>query len=539
MEQAAVPVPAQVQTAPRRWWIAVVVLVGALIVVGGALAATKIFAATRATFADSMPPDTVAFFHVDLLNLLRSSELDRMLEAFQAENELGDPIEDAVSEIDRLLLEETKFDLTNDIVPWMGRGVGLGVSTLGLAGDEAEFITAIDVRDSGKFREFFPKLQATIEESDGPLVESEYEGVTIYTAGDGAFALSKAVFLIGSSSFAVRDAIDAQLGESLADSPDFEATLDRLPANRVFTGWIDASAYTDELAGLGTLSGGGLIEPGLFNSDDFPMSYGFSGRFVDAGVRFDFVAIYPEDSDFLDPWRDGRLNTAELAPDSTLGFLAVPPFVEQYTDLLREELAEEYDDARSQVFEGFGIDLEADLLALLDGEFGFVVTRETGGLMDREFEIPLGFAAFLGTSEQDHLRSTLTQFVDDSRDSIDILGPFGDPELYEVTGTFEGANIPFGVDYGYLMVATERRTLEDIFRDSDNKLVDDPTFKNAASELHDMELVFYVDMLKVYNLLESQDETVPDEVRALESMLAGERVDGNVLLAAFVIAIDY
>ncbi|MEE9228275.1 MAG: hypothetical protein V3U47_04830, partial [Acidimicrobiia bacterium] len=83
------------------------------------------------------------------------------------------------------------------------------------------------------------------------------------------------------------------------------------------------------------------------------------------------------------------------------------------------------------------------------------------------------------------------------------------------------------------------RTLEDIFRDSDNKLVDDPTFKNAASELDDMELVFYVDMLKIYNLLDSLDETVPDEVRALESMLAGERVDGNVLLAAFVIAIDY
>ena len=191
------------------------------------------------------------------------------------------------------------------------------------------------------------------------------------------------------------------------------------------------------------------------------------------------------------------------------------------------------------MFEGFGIDLEADLLALLDGEFGFVVTEEPGGLMDREFEIPLGFAAFLGTSEQDHLRSTLTQFVDNSRDNIDILGPFGDPELYEVTGTFDGANIPFGVDYGYLMVATERRTLEDIFRDSDNKLVDDPTFKNAASELEDMELVFYVDMLKIYTLVESQDETVPDEIRALESMLAGERVDGNVLLAAFVIAIDY
>ena len=518
------------------------VLVGALIVVGGVLVATKIFAATRATFADSMPPETAAFFHVDLLNLLRSSELDRMLEAFQAENELGDPIEDAVSEIDRLLLEEAKFDLTNDIVPWMGRGVGVGVSTLGLAGDEAEFIAAIDVRDSGKFREFFPKLQATIEESDGPLVESEYEGVTIYTAGDGAdgaFALSKAVFLIGSSSFAVRDAIDAQLGESLADSPDFEATLDRLPTNRVFTAWINASSYVDELTGLGTLSGGGLIEPGLFNSDDFPTSYGFSGRFVDAGVRFDFVAIYPEDSDFLVPWRDGRLNTAELAPDNTLGFLAVPPFVEQYTDLLRKGLAEEYDDARSQVFEDFGIDLEADLLALLDGEFGLVVTRETGGLLDREFELPLGFAAFLGTSEQDRLRTTLARFIDNSRDNVDILGPFGDPELYEVADTFDGANIPFGVDYGYLMVATERRILEDIFRDSANKLVDDPTFKNAASELDDMELVFYVDMFKIYNLLENQDETVPDEVRALESMLAGERVDDNVLLAVFVIAIDY
>ena len=520
-------------------------MVGVLIVVGGALLAIKIFAATRSSFADAMPPETAAFFHVDFLNLVRSGDVDRLLKAFEAENELGDPIEDAVSEIDRLLfLEDAQFDLTNDIIPWMGRGVGVGVTTFGLAGLEPEFIAAIDVRDSGEFRKFFPKLQATIEETNGPLLESEYRRVTIYTGSDMALALSKAVLLIGSNRSAIRDAIDAQLDESLADSPDFRGTLKRLPENRVLTGWINTSKYLDEFADDALEL---EVSNSWFNPVDLPDSYGFSGRFIDAGLRFDFAATYPDGSDFLDSWRDIELQTAKIAPDSTLGFLAAPPFVRQYLDLVRDGLAEEFDDFRRQGVEDYGIDLESDFLTLLDGEFGFIVTREDGGLFADESGVPVGLALFLGTSEQERLRNTLARFLDSiDKDTsgevtnVEIVGPYGHPELYDVIGAYDDVAIPFGVDYGYLMVGTDRRTLEAMFAGDGNKLADDSTYRAVAAELDDMDHLFYVDWLKISDLLESMDpDDAPEFPRALESMLAGYRIDGNVHSGAFVIAIDY
>lgn len=544
MEQVAVPLPAPPQSAPRRWLIAGAALIGALVIVGGALVATKIFAATRSTFANSIPPQTAAFVHIDLLNVVRSGELERMIEAFEVEDELGEPVGDAVSEIDRLLLEEGDFDLTNDIIPWMGRGVGVGVTTFGLSGLEPEFIAAIDVRDSGEFDRFFPKLRSTIEETDGPLLESDYQGVTIFTSTDGAFALSKAVFLIGSNSFAVEDAIDAQSGESLADAPDFDATLELLPEDRVLTVWINAAKYIDELEGFGGLTGG-FEELGVFDPTSGPTSYGFSGQFVDAGLRFDFAAIYPETSEALAPWNDFQLETAELAPDSTLGFFAAPPFIEFYADTIQEAFAEEYDDARRQGIEEYGIDFESDFIDLLDGEFGFLVTREDGGVLDREFGFPVGLAAFLGTSEQDRLLNTVARFIDIGigefgGEATLVLGPSGDPNLFEYADEYFDYTIPFGVDYGYLMSASDRRILQTTFATGGNKLADDPTYRAAASDLDDMEHVFYVDFLKIFDLIRSMDpDDNPEFPVALESILAGFKIDGNVQTGALVVAIDY
>ncbi len=543
MGQVAVPLPSQPQADPRRWWIAGFALIGVLIIVGGALIATKIFAATRSTFADSMPPDSAAFFHIDLLNVVRSDEMDRTIAAFEAENEEGELIEDVMNEIDRLLLAEgAQFDFSNDIVPWMGRGVGVSILTFGGFEVDPEFLVAIDVRDSGEFAKFFPKLLSTIEELDGPMGEEDYQGVTIYTGSDGALAMSKAVLLMGSNGDTVKDAIDAQSKTSLADLDEFVATIELLPDDRVLTGWVDMAQYADEFIdayGLSTTDDG--FYEAFVNPEQAPASYGFSGKFVESGIRFDFAALYPETSNTLDAWRDVQLKTAGLAPSNTLGFFAAPPLVDTYLNSIREGFVEEFEDVRRQGIEEYGIDIDTDFLSVLNGEFGLLVAWEPGGWMDRQWEIPVGLAAYLGTSDEDRLRNTLARFIDIEGDlGFEIVGPYGDPELYDAIDDYDDTTIPFGVDYGFLMASSDRSLLENVFATEGGRLADEAAFQRAAAELDGLEYLFFVDFGKIDDLIKSLDPGDTSEFPGpLQTVLAGYQIDGNVFSGAALISIDY
>ncbi len=161
--------------------------------------------------------------------------------------------------------------------------------------------------------------------------------------------------------------------------------------------------------------------------------------------------------------------------------------------------------------------------------------------MDRQWEIPVGLAAYLGTSDEDRLRNTLARFIDIEGDlGFEIVGPYGDPELYDAIDDYDDTTIPFGVDYGFLMASSDRSLLENVFATEGGRLADEAAFQRAAAELDGLEYLFFVDFGKIDDLIKSLDPGDTSEFPGpLQTVLAGYQIDGNVFSGAALISIDY
>ena len=503
--------------------------------IGGAAAANLLFRATRSSFADAMPPNSVAFFHVDLLNVVLSDDLGRIVDAFDTDLAAGEPGFDAEFELDKLLLEEgIRFDFSNDIAPWLGRGVAIGVLDFEGRSGVPEFVVAVDVRDRSEFDSFWPKLIRTIEEESGEaVIQSEYQGVTIHSALEASLAFTEDTLLVGPDDRSVRSSIDALQSESLADNPAFIETMAALPSDRMVTAWFQTSGYTD------------LIDTSVLNSDqldiydrflddaEFPRAFGYSADLSDPGIRMDFVAVYPETSTLLEAMAGFEPDLAGRAPADTIGFVVAPPFVEIYLDLFADLIEDELREPREEFRAEAGIDMVDDVVRLLDGSFGVVVSANELGWLGREFDVAIDVAGFIGTTQPDRLRDNIQLLIDRAGEES-ILGPYGDPLLWDVQ---QGADSwPFGVDYGYLMAATDRSLLEELFTAGGGVRLDqDPTYQQALAEL-DSPIWLYVDIGKILDLIPPED--LPDRARILDYTAVAQRVDGTTMQSTWVLSLD-
>ncbi len=524
----------------------------AIIVVGGIILLPRLFGADESAIAGVMPPETSMLIELNALNLA-NDETNRIARAFEDvfnETDVEFDAEDPGSGLESLddqLEEATGLTVTDDILPWIGPNLGLGLVELDLEaineGEQPQIIFAATIRDTAVADIFIEDLIDAIEDESGNRVdEVEHGGALVFEVDSDldeeriAFGRSGEIFFLTTTIDLLEDAIDAQQGENLGDVAEYQDTLAELPADRAMTIYVNGQGIEDaakgaedsgELEGLDT---GALEDLGL-------LGVGMSITAVAEGIQADFVgnfeSLTEEQQAVLDAQTDD-IQTAEFLPESTYVFLVgqrLDLVWQNAMDSLNGVSEDDLDEAMDLFDDMFGFNPSDELLPLLNGEYSLALIDSDAGLIAEQFETDLGLVIMVGTSSSEELTGLAEDFTDGLEDqemSVDDSAN-DDVTIYEVedaSGELMGA---YGVSEDYLVLSTSGETVETLFLGEAN-LADSDKYQNAWDAFPRGTIpVMYMDIDGLFAALEDVDPTIGDaaDVNPVYAFAMGTRAEGN------------
>ncbi|MEA2651327.1 MAG: hypothetical protein QOI85_1048 [Chloroflexota bacterium] len=297
------------------------------------------------------------------------------LPGFADESSLDEKVDQVVENL--LGATGLELDYREDIKPWLGSQIALaGWPTDGdIAAPEAIFI--VEVKDRALAEAALGDLATNAGFS---FTGHTYQDVDIQVADSGAYAFVGDMLVVGETSAGVEAVVDVQDGdEALADREDFRATMARLPTDHLASAFLDlgalaqATGTAEQLSAFST-AGAALIaeRDGIRLSGSAPFAIDEAASSSAAGF-----GLGGEPSSLVDWMPDdtiaeliifGLRQTLEDAEEAA----ASAPEGEQITSAL--------DTIRALASFGFGIDIDADVLPLLDREVGIALSGLDGGL---------------------------------------------------------------------------------------------------------------------------------------------------------------
>ncbi|MBK8900331.1 MAG: DUF3352 domain-containing protein [Anaerolineaceae bacterium] len=531
--------------------VAALVLV-AIIVVGGIILLPRLFGADKSAVAGVMPPNTSMLIELNALNLA-NEDANRIARAFEDvfdENDVEFDAEDPSSGLESLddqLEEATGLTITDDVLPWIGPNLGIGLVELDIEaideGEPPQLIFAATIRDTAVADIFIEDLIDAIEdETDNRVDEVEYGGALVFEVDSDveeervAFGRSSEIFFFAANIDLLEDAIDAQQGENLGDIAEYQDTIAELPDDRALTIYVSGQGIEDTAGAVedsGDFTGfdaGTLEDLGL-------LGVGMSLTAVAEGIQADFVgnfeSLSEEQQAMLDAQTDD-IQTAEFLPESTYVFLVgqrLDLAWQNALDSLDGVSEDDLDEAMDLFDDTYGFNPGDDLLPLLDGEYSIALIDSDEGLIAEQFDTDLGLVVMVGTSNSDELTGVVEDFTDGLEDqemNVDDSAN-DDVTIYEVedpSGELVGA---YGVSEDYLILSTSGETVEALFLGEAN-LADSDKYQNAWDAFPRGTIpVMYVDMDGLLAALEDVDPTVADvvDVNPVYAFAMGTRTDGN------------
>ena len=282
-------------------------------------------------------------------------------------------LDDKVDQVVQNLLGTTGLglDYQEQIKPWLGSQIAVaGWPVDGdVAAPEAVFIVEVKDRELAE-----AALGDFATESGLPFTEETYQDVEMRVAETGAYAFVGEMLVVGESSGGVEAVVDVESGgASLADRDDFRTTMDGLPADHLASVFVDLAAIaeatnTSEQLSAFSTAGAALVaeRDGIRLSGSAPFEVDQAASSSAAGF-----GLGGEPSSLVD-WM----------PEDTLAELVIFGLRQTLEDAEEaaasapqgEEITSALDTVRALASFGFGIDIDADLLPLLDREVGIAVS---------------------------------------------------------------------------------------------------------------------------------------------------------------------
>lgn len=355
--------------------VALIGLTGAAFVAGYFL----LFAASSDRAAALAPADSAVYLNIYLQpstgQQMNLGGLIGRLPGFADQASLDEKVDQVVENL--LGTTGLTLDYSEQIKPWLGNQIALaGWPTDGdIAAPEA--VVIVEVKD-----------RALAEEALGGLATSggvsftaqTYQDVELQVSDTGAYAFVGDMLVFGETSAGIEAVVDVQGGgESLGDRADFRATMEGLPADHLASAFVDLAALAEttgtaeQLTAFST-AGAALIaeRDGIRLSGSAPFEIENAAASSAAGF-----GLGGEPSSLVD-WM----------PDDTIAELVVFGLRQTLEDAEAaaasapggEQVTSALDTIRALASFGFGIDIDADLLPLLDREVGIAVSGIEGSL---------------------------------------------------------------------------------------------------------------------------------------------------------------
>ena len=374
-------------------------LTGAVVIAGYLL----LFSASNDRAAALAPADSAFYLNVYLQpstgQQMNLGGLIGRLPGFADEASLDEKVDQVVENL--LGATGLGLDYREQIKPWLGSQIA--VAGWPVDGDVAapEAVVIVEVKDQPSAEAALGELAA---QGGAHVRPADVQGVEIQVADSGAYAFIGEMLVFGGSSGGIEAVVDVERGgEALAGREDFRATMAGLPVDHLASAFVDLAALaettntTEQLSAFST-AGAALIaeRDGIRLSGSAPFEVDNAAASSAAGFGLggepsSLVDWMPEDTiaELVVFGLRQTLEDAEAAAGSA-------PEGEQITSAL--------DTIRALASFGFGIDIDADLLPLLDREVGIAVTGIDG-------ELPSG-QILLRPEDPEAAEAGLTRVVD-------------------------------------------------------------------------------------------------------------------------------
>ncbi|HEX6140061.1 MAG TPA: DUF3352 domain-containing protein [Candidatus Limnocylindria bacterium] len=335
-----------------------------------------IFSASADPLARAVPSGSLAYATV----YLQPSAGQKMNLAALLQHVPGfsdaDALDVKLHQIAARLAGQAGLDYERDVRPWLGDQVA--VAALVADGDvrTISLLAVVDVRDHAAAEAALERIAANL--GSAPRSE-DYEGVTVHDTPDLAWALLDDVLLVGQGGDALHAALDAFAGrrDSLADDRRYLAAARDIPADHLAAAFFDSAA---------------LVSPG----SDSPVSLtGYPTAAVALVAEADAIRVegaIPADAATAPPQVAAALEASRQAArlpdwipadsDAALSWFGVAPLLAAAEDRLTAdgaatELTDALNQLRALAALGLGIDVDADLLPLFDGEVALAASSLT------------------------------------------------------------------------------------------------------------------------------------------------------------------
>jgi len=508
---------------PTRSWLAryrrLLIPAGGLVVVGAAAAAALVLVLTPRTSVEKMVPATVDVYAVANLDpsLSQKVNLLRAVHRFpdtSTDQKLGEQLDKA--------LKDSGITFSGDIQPWLGAQVGLAVRIPQGNADPPVALFAVS-KDDSKAVAALTKLRAGSQGKKYVWRDTTYGGITI-TVGSptistkpttgtlkaGAYAIVDHVVVIASSEALIREIIDADQGRSarLVDSADYQATLAKVPSDRLALVYVNGQSVVSHLksqlttplaANLAGIKGLGDAE--AFQGAALALSARPDGIVADAAVRLDAGKLSASTRGALTHagHAAGVIGWIPSSSDAFFAFASLDRTIQSALDQAGSE------PSVRQATDSVGLTGPQGILPHLTGDFA--VEAE----LDRSF-FPAG-AVMIGTDDANRMRSFITG----------ILGLAGQGQASRpTTTTYRGVTITsmpisgigpqdhflpaFAVLDGMGVLASnpaELKAIIDAHKDH-TAITRDATYAGAAgASLTNPASVVYLDLAKIVKAIQS------------------------------------
>jgi hypothetical protein len=273
-----------------------------------------------------------------------------------------------IDELAQRFLGEAGIDYLTQVKPWLGNQVALAAREMNAAGQPTDMIVIADVKDADAALAAIGGLPGA-----SGSTETTYQGIAVRTGADNAYAIVSGMLVLGQDEAVVHHAIDVAQGRAgaLSAAPAFSDAMKTLPADRLATVWVDlrptieaTASGTADTAGLSTLALAlRAEEAGLGVVAQMPVEAGSAG----AAVR-DALAAGAQVAQLADAMPQDTEIAAML-----FNLRATLQRAESEVKAQSPDVGATIDQLRGLAAFGLGINIDADLLPLLDGEVGLAL----------------------------------------------------------------------------------------------------------------------------------------------------------------------
>ena len=516
----------------RRGWVTGAVILGIVAIVGVAAGyVVSQFGAGGDSSLTAIPSDAdiVIRFSIDEYG----DQVEDLIHAFTVPlaeaGEIDDPDVDLLQLLDEEMGAETGFTFTDDILPWIGSDVSVGMFLDSSMMEDPDVVVAAAVADHDEALEFADRVAA---EAEVEIETLPRDGGTLYfseTSSDQGWVwVGSDVMIITNTEAALDRSLETmENGESIATNEEYESVADELPDSPLMDAYV-SSAVFDQIVAEVAASGG----EGLDGFEDMGAS-GMAMTVVEAGIQFDMIATATGENSPLANYAFSGGGLVASLPANTFGYLGYS-FPEGYFENLITQSQDQFSGEMEGMFdEMFGVSIFEELLPSIGPNAILAIMESDEGMIAGETGAPIGAVIAFDLSDPAPMTDVISgleqlaaaEGIEISGDDVKTIVVEGEP-VAAITVTENAAAL-----------ATSASLLED-FLSGNGGLTESDLYQELDGAILGDGLQAFFDLEAIFDEL-----PLPADERAILAPIRGigaaGEADGSTVRNQTLILIDY